>query len=374
MASDKRYFESFEIRRFRGFRELKLPKLRRVTVIGGKNGAGKTSILEAMFLHLDRNDAAILTRPASFRMHGFSFQADVKRMFWNGDTGSEMAFEANTRVGKEVLRFTYGTVPQPSVAQVITSQPPTSDRTTSPPVTTASIQGVTMRFVHKNISRGTAYYSESSPIGVITQVTEQIAPAPIAIFLSPTTRYNPKDLADGFTNVVQRESLDVLLGAPRVVQTTIKHLQLLQVADASVIHGDIGAGIQIPITVLGDGAVAIVAIILAVIRAENGVVLVDEFDTSVHYSVLRQIWAIIGEVAGQFNCQLIVSTHSRECIQAASDGMDDAGRHDDLLYIRLDRIEGDPGKPEQRATGHIAATTYEPDELASALKEEWEVR
>ena len=37
-----------EIDRFRGIRDLEIPRLGQVNLFGGKNGAGKTSLLEGM--------------------------------------------------------------------------------------------------------------------------------------------------------------------------------------------------------------------------------------------------------------------------------------------------------------------------------------
>jgi len=42
--------ESVEIENFRGFRELQLSGFRRINIIVGDNGAGKTGFLEAMYL------------------------------------------------------------------------------------------------------------------------------------------------------------------------------------------------------------------------------------------------------------------------------------------------------------------------------------
>jgi AAA15 family ATPase/GTPase len=44
-------YKSFEIKNFRGFKELKIENLKRLNLIAGKNNAGKTAILEALFIH-----------------------------------------------------------------------------------------------------------------------------------------------------------------------------------------------------------------------------------------------------------------------------------------------------------------------------------
>ena len=183
--------------------------------------------------------------------------------------------------------------------------------------------------------------------------------------ITATNRYNPKDMADRYTDVVQSGNLQHLLDALKVVQPNLKSLQLLQVAGQpqSLIHGDVGVENMISIHLLGDGALTIAVIVMNTIFAKDGVLLIDEFDTSIHYSVLRTIWSIVSRLAATFNTELIVTTHSRECIQAASEGLQDAQLSQNLNYTRLDRVDSE-----------VTATQYQPDELKAAIEAEWEVR
>jgi len=42
-----------EIKGFKGFEHISIPQLTRITLVGGKNNVGKTSLLEAVFLFFD---------------------------------------------------------------------------------------------------------------------------------------------------------------------------------------------------------------------------------------------------------------------------------------------------------------------------------
>jgi len=44
-------YQSFHVKNFRCFDDLQLNDLARVNLIAGKNNTGKTSLLEALFLH-----------------------------------------------------------------------------------------------------------------------------------------------------------------------------------------------------------------------------------------------------------------------------------------------------------------------------------
>ena len=56
------HFPDLHIQGFRGIKDLKIPKLGRVTLITGKNNTGKTSILEALRLYTQN----LVPRPAIF--------------------------------------------------------------------------------------------------------------------------------------------------------------------------------------------------------------------------------------------------------------------------------------------------------------------
>ena len=52
---------------FKGFTELELPHLSRITLLGGRNNAGKTSVLEALFTLFDRLNPQMMLRQYAWR-------------------------------------------------------------------------------------------------------------------------------------------------------------------------------------------------------------------------------------------------------------------------------------------------------------------
>ena len=55
------------IRNFKCFKDLIVPELGRITLIGGRNNVGKTALLEALFLFLDRLAANMIVRQYGWR-------------------------------------------------------------------------------------------------------------------------------------------------------------------------------------------------------------------------------------------------------------------------------------------------------------------
>ena len=59
----------------------------------------------------------------------------------------------------------------------------------------------------------------------------------------------------------------------------------------------------------------LLALSLSLIRAEHGVLLIDEIDTGLHYSVMGQMWHLVTEAARRANVQVFATTHSQDCVR-----------------------------------------------------------
>ena len=53
---------SLSIKGFRGFHHLSIPKLGRVTLLTGKNGSGKTTVLDAVRIYVTGDNPLILLK------------------------------------------------------------------------------------------------------------------------------------------------------------------------------------------------------------------------------------------------------------------------------------------------------------------------
>ena len=66
----------------------------------------------------------------------------------------------------------------------------------------------------------------------------------------------------------------------------------------------------------GEGLVRIFELGLGMSNCKNGILLIDEFETAIHYSLLVEFTRVIQELANEFNVQVFITTHSKECIDA----------------------------------------------------------
>jgi AAA15 family ATPase/GTPase len=83
----------------------------------------------------------------------------------------------------------------------------------------------------------------------------------------------------------------------------------------------------------GDGFRRVLTYALALFRCrDGGVLLIDEIETAIHYSALRDVYTWLVRACEQYNVQLFVTTHSLEAIDALLDATPEKL---DTTYFRL---------------------------------------
>ncbi len=76
-----------------------------------------------------------------------------------------------------------------------------------------------------------------------------------------------------------------------------------------------GISRPVPLGSMGDGMRRLLALSVSLNRAQNGILLIDEIDTGLHYSVMIDLWKLIVENARRLNIQVFATTHSWDCIE-----------------------------------------------------------
>ena len=112
---------------------------------------------------------------------------------------------------------------------------------------------------------------------------------------------------------------------------------------------------------MGEGMEKLLSLIVAISQSPNRVIFLDEMENGIFYAIMPKVWEALGKALRKYDCQLITTTHSYECLQAAHEGLSEMP--DDFRYIRLHR-EGED----------ISAKLSNYDMIGTALKTNLEVR
>lgn len=73
---------------------------------------------------------------------------------------------------------------------------------------------------------------------------------------------------------------------------------------------------KMPLSEMGDGMTHILNIIITILSCHNGIILLDEVESGLHYSTQTKLWEMIYTLAQKYNVQVFATTHSNDCIKS----------------------------------------------------------
>lgn len=164
-------------------------------------------------------------------------------------------------------------------------------------------------------------------------------------------RSQPAILA--YSEAVRHKRDQLVLEMAQIVDPRLKTLNVSTGPLGVSLYGDVGLKELIPISMMGGGLESAIHYgALAVTSEPGGVVMTDEFENGLYYSKLAALWSALIHAAVERDLQLVVTTHSIECIQA----LKDVAFPEMLLVHRIQRS----------ADGHSVVDTFDSNILDAA--------
>lgn len=365
---------SFAIKNFRGFRDLTVEPLDRINLIAGMNNTGKTSLLEAIYLHLNpgKIEAAIDLN----RMQGIDDEVALSRQWGNEADALADALEEDCGWlfhSREIaLPIELASRDDRGIERV--TELKFADRTTAgaeypeiPSLLKAESLGwvanITPHLVHR-------YRDSTGRVGfsLAARAKQRIILNGVNLpkhgpsrFLKFGLHSSTPDVEE-FSRIEAAGRQDEIISALRILEPRLQRLSLLVIAGKPAIHGNLGLKRLVPIALLGEGVRRLLSFVLAIIDCPGGTVLIDEIENGLHHSVLQKVWTAIAHAARRADVQVFATTHSFECIEAAHEAFTADGIYD----LRLHRLE--------RVDDRVTAVTYSQKTLGTSVDMNLEVR
>lgn len=382
----KPLFDSLEIRQFRAFDYIKIDQLGHINLFLGKNNVGKSTLLEALCLHATLGSPQIIQwildgrdEPGEVR-HGNTVDPTVWRLF-HGHPALERIKESIQigRVGAPDsalslsitwLRKTsdidvsggfgdgsgYGGGVQPGQQYVEVGPPETTDG--EGPIPALVVKYGSMRRV---LRLDEAFDDLCRRWNLQTRSHRDLA--------TPCVHIGPGGLDDAglrslWEKVVLTDAKKDVIDAMRIIAPETEDFALLhpreRVSSLRLRVKDREG--PVPIKTMGDGMNRLFGLGMALACAKGGILLVDEIENGIHWSVLPEVWKFVVKVAKRLEVQVFATTHSNDCLKAFQMGT--KGDPDvDGVAIRI-----------EKKNGEFSAEIFDEKRLAVIVKEAIEIR
>lgn len=359
----KFYFKEITVKNFRVFKDISFKKLRRINIISGINGSGKSAIMETLFLTLDLNNALCLLRP--FQWRNIPLGGDeLKLLFPSLSEIGKVSVSTNT--GTLVIDLNFGAPADNIILSASQSVDPQA-RSALSQLSSPNLQGVSIVAKSKKIggdeNAANLFVSQSGDIVNATGVGTAAYTNTPGVYLSQTMAVAPQEGADRLSKLIKQGKKSKIIEYIRLLRPEIKDIAVFQDGPVSQVYVELGDNNFVPVSLMGGGMRALADIVVSVMVSSNGVVFIDELDSALHFSAIPKLWSIIAEIANAENVQIFAVTHSREAIESAAAGIKSSGRSADFQYVRIDD-RGD----------HHSCSHYDMIELGDAMELSVEIR
>jgi AAA15 family ATPase/GTPase len=352
--------KKFSIRNFKCFEEIVTKPWERVNLIAGENNIGKTALLEAIWMHEGANNAGLAFVVEQFRgITSFDNKAFLSDLFTKFRSEEEILLEAEYQDGKILtLRVNQeeGEEPRPII------EGPEIQRAIGIRSPKVVFEGSDNGNV---VCRSEVFLGvdpEGRPRPFSSGIKQLIKPTAVFISTGVSKEAMNQMNAVSFSAQVEMKRKKDILEALKLIDDRLQDLELSKKGDRNFVCGDIGYDKMLPLSLMGEGMERYLSFILSVLTTENGTVLIDEIENGFHHSIRVKLWSNLAKLARKYNVQIIATTHSDECIEAAHKSFMQDKEYDFILH-RLDRV----GE-------RIEDVTYDKEILEAALKSNMEIR
>lgn len=362
---------SFGINGFRAFEHLELAKLGRVNLFTGKNNVGKSSLLEALWVYASQGSPSVLLsilegrdesdpvpalRPSEMDIK--SMMTSVSSLFFGRVGFSADRPSPKLQIGPSInplrIKFLWVTENLNENGRTTIREAKTLDDLADAVPGLQIEYGDTVRlasFQHF-FTRNSQFLSTKFERNCVFVPAGGLSKSVISQYWDTTT-----------LGPLENSVLDAL----RILEPGIERINLVGSAkstnfrDRTPIVKMRSFESPFPLRSLGEGMNRMFGLALALVNAQDGLLLVDEVESGLHYSVLPEMWKFIFEAAKRLNVQVFATTHSWDCI----DGFQQAAAQseDEGMLIRLENKKG-----------KIISTYFDEKELSIATREQIEVR
>ncbi|MGD1711968.1 AAA family ATPase [Dapis sp. BLCC M172] len=379
--------KSLTINNFRCFQSFELQQLSRVNLLVGMNNSGKTSILEAIQLLYSVYQPETLHKIMSYRgeflLKEGSRQLDIRHLFYGREIslGSEFSLVGTNDKYQESL---VGSIQVDSPNELYeqknlldSSEGFSSEFDNSEEISVELYQLEDIFFDLDWKKEEVSIRRRLSPDGGIdiriprsSRITTKAVIK--SQFITPLS-LDIDEITQLFDEIVLTPEEILTLEALQIIEPKIERIASIGPekygSNIRIVRGRSGFIVKvsdqekpIPIGSMGEGIWRILALAIALVSAQGGVLLVDEIDTGLHFSTMSDMWKLIWKTAKKLDVQVFATTHNSDCWSSLAD------------VIKSEDLEGEEITIHRIETDKNSSVVFTEPQIVIAAKREIEVR
>jgi len=353
-------FDNLEIRQFRAYDFLRIEQLGHVNLFLGKNNVGKSTLLESLWLRANLGSPDIIRATLVDRDEPTDQNSNepLVNCLFHGRPNLQN-ISSSIQIGR--IDAPDSSLTLSLVWGIETSSGFEEDEDVSPD-DEESTPALVVRY---GAMRRLLQLDEGFDT-LIRQWTLKGGSA--GQLATPCVLIGPSGLSDDSLNslwerVVLTDSKKDVIDAMRIIEPDTD--------DIAVVSSGSQASVRIrtkdnpepaSLKTMGDGMNRVFGIGLALAGAQDGILLVDEIENGIHWSVMPDVWRFIVKVARRLSVQVFATTHSNDCLKSFHTGT--SGNDDiDGVAIRIEKRDGE-----------FNAEVFDENRLSVIVKEGIEIR
>ncbi len=314
-----KYIKSLKLDGFRGIHDLDIEELNHINIFSGDNNSGKTSILEALLLLRNTNEFSNILRIANSReslnrFSGITSFENFLNLFSHDD--KQLKILIQTVIDENYICFELGgelknvMLDLDEINSGIPKHLRYSANDNSRYVETEMFSGILISKNEANVVKRDIKYTPYDRISGTEIRNNNLLKM---FYISPTDHVRGNIISNILRNEYYKE---LCIQIVKLFDPLIEDLLVLKNTTNNrsaeyIKHVNYGL---MPLSTVGDGLKKVLSLANGIIKAENGILLIDEIETAIHPSYFEEIFRFLIKACLTFNIQLFITTHSLEAI------------------------------------------------------------
>lgn len=308
MRYTAKHIRDFKINCYRGLRGLELQGLNEINILTGNNNSGKTSVLELISSLNSPSSISTWIRMCRMTRNGsyyrcflnlFPLDLDEMTISFVYNMGPRFVHILLT-AGIQEIRLAESDVEKINGLEYLINYGEVNEYR----------EAKCLRIkVRSDIDKTIEYYIYDFQTRIsMEETSEKIFPTE---FVSPSAHIDGSILLDEVLEnpTLYKDMMKILHEFDNSIMNITKFGNSTEYMVLSEKHSK-----AMPLSVYGDGMKKALALLAAVVKAKDGILLLDEFETAIHTSAMNNIFAWILHSAQNLNVQVFLSSHSLEAI------------------------------------------------------------